>query len=72
MEFMDLAKARFSLRSYSDRDVEPEKLTKILEAGRIAPTAKNNQPQRIFVLQGDSIAKPVKAVAAPLVLQWYW
>lgn len=54
MEFMDLAKARFSLRSYSDRDVEPEKLTKILEAGRIAPTAKNNQPQRIFVLQGDS------------------
>ncbi len=72
MEFMDLAKARFSLRSYSDRDVEPEKLTKILEAGRIAPTAKNNQPQRIFVLQGDSIAKAVKAsrctFGAPVVL----
>lgn len=72
MEFMDLAKARFSLRSYSDREVEPEKLTKILEAGRIAPTAKNNQPQRIYVLQGESITKAVKAsrctFGAPVVL----
>ena len=70
--FMDLAKARFSLRSYSNRDVEPDKLAAVLEAGRIAPTAKNSQPQRIFVLQGDSVAKAVQAsrctFGAPVVL----
>lgn len=49
MDFEKLAKARYSLRKFSQRPVEPEKLALILEAGRCAPTAKNAQPQRIFV-----------------------
>ncbi len=58
MEFMDLAKARFSVRNYSDRMVEPEKLEQILEAGRMAPTAKNHQPYKIYVLQsGEALEK---------------
>ena len=51
MDFEKLSAERYSLRKYSDRPVEPEKLALILEAGRNAPTAHNLQPQRIFVLR---------------------
>jgi len=51
MDFAALSAARYSLRKFSTQPVEPEKLNLILEAGRNAPTAHNNQPQRIFVLQ---------------------
>jgi len=58
MDFMELAKKRYSVRKFSDKAVEKEKLDLILEAGNIAPTAKNLQPQRIYVLQNkDALAK---------------
>jgi nitroreductase len=49
-DFLELAKNRYSLRKFSPTPVEAEKMAKILEAGRIAPTAHNNQPQRIKVI----------------------
>lgn len=51
MIFMDLAKKRYSVRKFSDKSLEQEKLDQLLAAGSIAPTAKNLQPQRIYVLQ---------------------
>ena len=51
MDFQALSAARYSLRKFDARPVEPEKLNLILEAGRNAPTAHNYQPQRMFVLQ---------------------
>ena len=51
MDFKELARSRYSLRSFSDRQVEEEKLKWILEACRNAPTAHNNQPQKVFILQ---------------------
>ncbi len=58
MTFTELAKKRFSVRKYSDKTVEKEVLDQILDAGMLAPTAKNLQPQRIYVLQSeDSFAK---------------
>ena len=51
MNFAELSAARYSLRKFADTPVEQEKLDLILEAGRSAPTAHNNQPQRIFVLR---------------------
>lgn len=45
MTFMDLCKNRYSTRKFSDKPVEQEKLDYILEAGRIAPTGRNYQPQ---------------------------
>jgi nitroreductase len=51
MDFLSLAKQRFSSRSYSNKEVEQEKIDRILEAGRVAPTACNNQPQRILVIR---------------------
>lgn len=51
MDFKELSAERYSLRKFSPRPIEPEKLTQVLEAGRNAPTAHNLQPQRILVLQ---------------------
>lgn len=73
MAFLELAKERYSLRQFSDRPVEKEKLEQILEAGRVAPTACNNQPQKILVLEGgEALAKLKKCTpytfGAPVVL----
>jgi nitroreductase len=58
MDFIALAQERFSHRSFSEQPVEKEKLDLILEAGRLAPTAGNYQPQRILVIESDeAIAK---------------
>lgn len=53
MEFEKVIRDRTSTRSFKDKRVEKELLDKILEAGRIAPTAKNNQPQYIFVVESE-------------------
>lgn len=50
MAFIDLARERYSERRFSSTPIEPEKLDLILEAGRVAPTARNNQPQRVLVV----------------------
>jgi len=57
MNFSDLIKQRYSVRKFAERPVEPEKLAAILEAGRVAPTAVNYQPQRILVIQGADLVK---------------
>ena len=44
MDFMELAADRFSVRSFSDRLIEQEKIDKILKAAQLAPTAVNFQP----------------------------
>lgn len=50
MDFLQIAKSRYSVRKYKDMPVEKEKLDKILEAGRVAPTGVNAQPQRIIAV----------------------
>jgi len=70
--FLDLAKSRYSVRKYENKAVEAEKLTAILEAGRIAPTAANQQPCIFLVLNNEeSIEKVCNACSphgAPLVI----
>lgn len=51
MEFKDVVKERYSCKKYDSRQISDEQLAGILEAGRLAPTAKNLQEQRIYVLQ---------------------
>ena len=56
--FMDLARARFAVREYAQTPVEQAKIDSILEAGRLAPTAKNVQPQPLYVLPSpEALAK---------------
>lgn len=50
MDFLELAKNRYSCRYFSNREIEQEKIDKILEAARLAPTGRNSQSQRILVL----------------------
>ena len=54
MEFTKLVTERYSCKKYDGRKVEPEKLEKILEAGRWAPTAKNLQEQHVYVVQSEA------------------
>jgi len=51
MEFLELAKKRYSVRAYKSTPVEDEKLHKVLEAAILAPTAANRQPFRLIVLK---------------------
>lgn len=57
MSFTELIKQRYSVRKYDERPVEEEKLHKILEAGRLAPTGCNYQPQRILVVKDEDLQK---------------
>ena len=62
MEFTQLIEKRYSCKGFSTRKVEDEKLATILEAGRLAPTAKNLQEQHIYVIQSEEgLAKIDKA-----------
>ena len=54
MEFMELAKNRYSCRAFTAQAVEPEKLAKVLEAGRLSPTAINAQPVTVKVIKSDA------------------
>lgn len=72
MNFLELAKKRYSVRKYQGKTIEEEKLHKILEAGRIAPTGANTQPQRIIVVREKEglhkLAKCANIYGAPLAL----
>ena len=62
MEFEDIIRKRTSVRKFSNIKLEQEKLDKILEAGRVAPTAKNNQPIKIYIVNSkEGIDKIDKA-----------
>ena len=72
MNFLKIAKKRYSVRIYKDRPVEEEKLLKILEAGRVAPTAANRQPQRLIVVKSEEgrqkLKKAAKVFGAPVAV----
>jgi len=53
MELLKLMSDRYTCRRYSEENVKEEDLNKILEAGRVAPTSHNNQPQRIYVIKSE-------------------
>ena len=52
-DFLELAKDRFSVRKFSNKAIEQEKIDLILRAGQLAPTACNNQPQRIICVNDE-------------------
>lgn len=72
MDFIELAAKRFSARKYTAEKVEPEKIQKILEAGRLAPSACNNQPVKLIVIESSEGLKKLKKGAntfdAPLAV----
>lgn len=62
MNFNEIANNRYSCRAYDPtRAVEQEKLDRILESARLAPSACNGQPYHITVCKGEAAAKVAKA-----------
>ncbi len=58
VSFLELAEKRYSSRGFdANRQIEPEKLEKILRAGQLAPTGRNAQPFKILVLQSKEALK---------------
>lgn len=53
MDFLELSTQRFSCRKYKDTPVSQECIDKILLAAKLAPTAHNNQPQEIIVVNSE-------------------
>lgn len=73
MEFLELVQKRYSCRNFKDKEVEKEKIQKILEAGRLAPTACNFGPQRILVITDKEKVENLKECTrftfdAPVIL----
>lgn len=67
MNFLELTRARYSVRNYTDRLVEPEKLDYIFECVRMAPSAVNYQPWRFAV-----VTDPERLAAAEQGLGTCW
>ena len=57
MDFLELAKERYSCRKMNEKSVEKEKMEKILQAGILAPTATNAQPYKIWVVESEDAKK---------------
>lgn len=73
MEFTDVISGREAVRKFKDKMPSEEHLTRILEAGRLAPTAYNKQPQRVYVLESEEALAKMDRVhpcryGAPVVL----
>ena len=63
--FLRYLKMRRSVRHYKERDVEPEKLEMLIEAGRYSPTASNRQQNR-FVILKENVEQVRKAAIEAL------
>lgn len=59
MTFLELAKMRCSVRKFSERLVEDENLLRVLDAGRVAPSACNYQPLHFVVVIDENMKKRV-------------
>ena len=73
MEFNTVLQRRYSCRAFSSIPVELEKVDRILEAGRIAPTAVNKQPVHLWAISNPATLEAIKGVTrsnygAPLII----
>ena len=62
MDFLELAKERFSCRSLKCTRIDKELINKIIEAGIAAPTAVNKQPYKIWYMQSPEAKERIKEV----------
>ena len=68
INILELIKSRQSDRKYSDKPIEKEKLERIVEAGRMAPSACNAQPWKFIVVdKPELLAKLAEAASAKLL-----
>ncbi len=73
MEFENLIRERYSVRKYQPDMITDAQLNTILEAGMVAPTGCNYQPQRVYVLKSEKAIAKIRQLSrsafnAPVVL----
>ncbi|MGD8543649.1 MAG: nitroreductase family protein [Candidatus Bathyarchaeota archaeon] len=75
MGVFEIIRKRRSIRLYEEKPVEQEKLNRVLEAGRLAPSADNRQPWRFIVVTNDEVKEKLRAsydeewfVSAPVII----
>jgi nitroreductase len=72
MDFMEIVRKRYSVRKYTEEPVGDDLLALILEAGRLAPTGANYQPQRLIVIRQkdglERLKKGANVYGAPLAI----
>lgn len=61
-DFEEVIRNRTATRKFKKEKVKIEKINKILEAGRLAPTAKNSQPQKIYVVNSDEALEKIDKI----------
>jgi nitroreductase len=59
VDFFEVINKRYSVRSFDPRPVEEDKLIKVLEAGRLAPSAVNYQPRRFVVITDPELKEAI-------------
>lgn len=76
MEIIEAIRSRRSIRKYQERAIEPERLIRVLDAGRIAPSAKNLQDWKFIVVRdgekrrrlAEAAMGQAQVAAAPVVI----
>lgn len=72
MNILEIAKKRFSTRSYLDKEISQETLDIILDAAHVAPTAANLQPVRLIVVKSNEakakLSKAANIYNAPIAI----
>ena len=68
MEFIDVINARMSVREYSEKPVEDEKITYVLECARLAPSAVNKQCWRFIILRNKETIEQIAKTS--LINRW--
>ena len=63
MEFFEAVDSRYSVRKYSDKKVEPEKIERIIKSANIAPTAKNTNCVRVYAVTSEQKLGQMKKVS---------
>ena len=61
LDFFEVIRNRRSIRKYQDKSVEKEKLQKILEAARLAPSAMNRQPYQLIVVSKKDVLSKINS-----------
>lgn len=63
MNVFEAISARYSVRHYKDRPVEPEKLARVMEAARLAPSAGNRQEWRFIIARDANVRRQLMDAA---------
>ena len=61
MELYEAIKSRYSVRSYKDKPVEQDKLERVLDAARLAPSGSNRQPWKFVVVRDAALRSKLAA-----------